>query len=494
MPADASIRRMAPTVLERRRRAAARQALYGALVVIVALAGAAVPLVRALRSAAVVRPEEAWSDRDYPRLPEVRLLQEYARIDTSRTTGREIDGARFLEAHLREMGLNPTVEELAGGQANLWARIEGETAETIVLHHHLDVSPIESPEIWEYPPYGGVIDLPWIYGRGVFDMKSLAVAQMVAVERLLASGRKPYRSILLLATGSEESGSALGTRWVLREHPELFADTWVVLTEGGVVEALNRDSVKYWGIEFAQKWFAPVVACHPDRERLAAMQEDLFDLGQPLTGLALTQDVLTFVLRYASTRQRPSYRYTLEDPQAFLGDPVRFRRLPSYLRALFRNELHPLRLVEDPEGGWRLEMVLHLLPGADPEAAAEQLLPEWLTHGVTVRVGKPLGGFGGTDPAHPAFGILVESVLDRYPGTPVGPHFLAWVATDARFFRGAGLPTFGFSPFLILNTDTLQVDSANERLSLPGFVEGVELMTETLEKLARRPGISRPAD
>ena len=32
--------------------------------------------------------------------------------------------------------------------------------------------------------------------------------------------------------------------------------------------------------------------------------------------------------------------------------------------------------------------------------------------------------------------------------------FLAWTATDARFFRTLGVPTYGFSPFLIMNTDT----------------------------------------
>ncbi len=478
---------MALEVLEGRRRATARRALYGALALIAVLAAAAVPVIQALRSRALVRPSDAWSDRDYPALPEVRLLQEYARIDTSHTTGREIDGARFLARYLRGLGLDPVVEELGDGRANLWARIEGESAETVVLHHHLDVSRIQRPDEWEYPPFGAVIDLPWIYGRGVFDMKSVAAAQIVAVERLLAGGRRPHRSILLLATGSEETGSHLGTRWVLREHPELFENTWVILTEGGVVEAVNRETIKYWGVEFAQKWFAPIVACHHDRGRLEAMRADLEDLSQPLTGLAMTREAAIFLSRYAVTRDRPGYRILLEKPQSVLGDPVRLRRLPSYYRALFRNEIHPLELAENPGGGWRLEMVLHLLPGADPRAAVQRLLPEWLTHGVELHIGQPLGGFGGTDPSHPAFADLVAAIRARYPEAPVGPHFLVWVATDARFFRGAGLPTFGFSPFLILNTDTLQVDSVNERLSLPGFVDGVDLMTDALEALVFSP-------
>ena len=45
------------------------------------------------------------------------------------------------------------------------------------------------------------------------------------------------------------------------------------------------------------------------------------------------------------------------------------------------------------------------------------------------------------------------------------------------------MPAYGFSPFLIMNTDTLQVDQANERFALPGFVDGVELYRDLVRRL-----------
>ncbi len=56
-----------------------------------------------------------------------------------------------------------------------------------------------------------------------------------------------------------------------------------------------------------------------------------------------------------------------------------------------------------------------------------------------------------------------------HPEAPVGPYFLPWAATDARFFRGAGLPAYGYSPFVIPVTDTLHVGGANERMALSGY-------------------------
>ena len=53
------------------------------------------------------------------------------------------------------------------------------------------------------------------------------------------------------------------------------------------------------------------------------------------------------------------------------------------------------------------------------------------------------------------FEEIEETLSDQYPGVPAGPYFLPWTATDARFFRTQGVPVYGFSPFLIMNTDTL---------------------------------------
>jgi acetylornithine deacetylase/succinyl-diaminopimelate desuccinylase-like protein len=81
------------------------------------------------------------------------------------------------------------------------------------------------------------------------------------------------------------------------------------------------------------------------------------------------------------------------------------------------------------------------------------------------------------------FRAIEATLRETYPGTPVGPYFLATTATDSRFFRAAGVSSYGFSPFLIMNTDTFQVDRANERFGLPGFVEGVEVYRKLVRRL-----------
>ena len=79
---------------------------------------------------------------------------------------------------------------------------------------------------------------------------------------------------------------------------------------------------------------------------------------------------------------------------------------------------------------------------------------------------------------------LISTVQERFPQATVGPYFLPWSATDARFFRQSDIPSFGFSPFLIFATDTFRRDTLNERIDIQGFVNGVELYDSAVRRLA----------
>ena len=458
-----------------------RVLLHGSMVVLIVGLVVAITL---LKKAAPKTMDDTWEDVDYASLPEVQLLQDYVRVDTSASTGSEIAGALFLADKLRAAGIEPHIERLGEKKANLWAILEGESPEALVLHSHIDVFDVEDPEAWVHPPYAAVIDRAWIYGRGVFDMKSVTIAQLEALIEIKKSGRRPAKSIIFLATGSEEIGSELGAQWVLAQHPELAERFGVVLTEGGVVEAVSHEEVKYWGVEFGQKHFAEALACSSDRQRLEQLMADIHAHTDANFELRLTDEVLKFLSSYAASRDNLDFERILADTRRILDHPTEFFSLPPYLRALFREDVATFQVEEDPEGGYRLRMFVHLLPGSDFEEVRSRLLPDWITQGVTLTQRLPLGTDSGSPVDHPAFETLARLLEEHHPDTAVGPYFLAWSATDARFFRQAGIPSYGFSPFLIFTTDTLRKDTLNERLGLTGFVGGVELYKEAVQRLA----------
>ena len=458
-----------------------RVLLHGSMAVLVLALVVAITL---LRRAAPKTVDDTWQEIDLSTLPEVQLLQDYIRVDTSASTGSEVDGALFLADKLRAAGIEPHIERLGEKKANLWAILEGESPEALVLHSHIDVFDVEDPDEWVHPPYEGVIDQAWIYGRGVFDMKSVTIAQLEALIELKKSGKRPAKSVIFLATGSEEVGSELGARWVLAQHPELVDRFWVVLTEGGVVEAVTHEVVKYWGIEFGQKQYAEAWACSSSRERLEQLAMDIDYHTDANFELRQTDEVLKFLSAYAASRDNEDFERILADTRRNLEHPMEFFRLPPYLQALFREDVATFWVEEAPGGGYRLRLIVHLLPGSDLDEVRSRLLPDWITHGVALTQRPPLGTDSGSPIDHPAFEALAGVISDRFPDTVVGPYFLVWSATDARFFRQAGIPSYGFSPFLIFTTDTLRKDTLNERLGLTGFVGGVDLYKEAVQRLA----------
>jgi acetylornithine deacetylase/succinyl-diaminopimelate desuccinylase-like protein len=317
-------------------------------------------------------------------------------------------------------------------------------------------------------------------------MKSYGIAQLQAFLDAAALEQPLKRSLILLATSDEESDSTLGTQWVIRQHPELTDRFWVVLTEGGLVEALNPEDIKYWGIENAQLQIVPATACSASRERLEAFVEDL-TTWQAQAPLRVTRELRDFVASYGPTRAYPRWRNHVARPDFMLRNRWGYDHLPPLVRELFRNQVTISPVEPADGGGYALRMKLLLLPGTTTEEAVTELLPEWLIQGVSLAIGEPLGASHGSPTDHPVFEAMVDSLRGPYPQAPIGGIFLAATATDARFFRAAGIPSYGYSPFLFFTTDTWRVDRINERIPLPGFVTGVEIYSNLVRRLVTEP-------
>lgn len=475
-----------PLVKKNKKRA--RAILYTSGAILLALLAVARSCERrAERAAAEVEFDLSWRIpvEEYEAMPEVALLQEYLRIDTS-PSGTEVDGAAFFAAKLAEVGIESTIERIGERNANLWAVIEGEDSRAVVLHNHIDVDAISHPDAWRFGPFDAHIDVPWIFGRGAFDMKSVAIAQLEAFRALAQSGVRPARSVIFLATGDEETGSHYGLRWFLREHPDLVARFETVITEGGVVETVKRDSVKYWGLEFAQKRFLRISACHARRERLEAMAEDLRGLESNGFRRFVTPQVETMMESYGPTRQNPRFRQIVENSATFAHD-MRLGQIPEYLQLMVRGDVVVQAIEEDPAGsGYRLSLFIAMAPTDRTEDALAELLPEWIIHGVAIgfETIEPRAGESPLD--HPDVERILEFMRQDVPSAPHGPMLIPFALTDARHFRALGIPAYGYSPFIIFSTDTQQMKGPNERLALPAFVDGTRRYRDLVQSLVAR--------
>ena len=113
-------------------------------------------------------------------------------------------------------------------------------AAPILLLAHQDVVPIApgTEGDWTQPPFGGVVADGFVWGRGAWDDKGNLMAQMEAVEMLLASGYRPQRTVYLAFGADEEVGGLRGAAKIAQllqqrqVRPDFILDEGLLVTEG----------------------------------------------------------------------------------------------------------------------------------------------------------------------------------------------------------------------------------------------------------------------
>lgn len=110
----------------------------------------------------------------------------------------------------------------------------------ILLMAHQDVVPIApgTEKTWETDPFSGDVKDGFVWGRGAWDDKGNLMAQLEAIELLVASGYQPERTVYLAFGADEEVGGHRGAEKIaalLKERKvrlDFVIDEGLLITEG----------------------------------------------------------------------------------------------------------------------------------------------------------------------------------------------------------------------------------------------------------------------
>ncbi|HEY8417022.1 MAG TPA: M20 family metallopeptidase [Limnochordales bacterium] len=146
----------------------------------------------------------------------IGFLQQVVR--TPSPTGSEEAVARLVQRKMAELGLEVTWVEAAPGRPNVIGNLHGDGPGTRFLFNgHMDTVPPGPAADWEDDPYSGRIVDGRLYGRGACDMKGGLVAMIFATGLLRRLGRPPRGSVTVTAVCDEQTGSDLGTQYLIRQ-------------------------------------------------------------------------------------------------------------------------------------------------------------------------------------------------------------------------------------------------------------------------------------
>jgi acetylornithine deacetylase/succinyl-diaminopimelate desuccinylase-like protein len=441
---------------------------------------------------AQLRSPEQWLEDEG-----VRLLRDYVRIETTETAG-ELGGAEFWKRFFDCAGIENEIVCPAPRRCNVLARIPGRKREgAMLLLNHIDVVPAFGKYWKESAPFEGTIKGGYLYGRGAFDMKSLAIAQALAMRTVKRLGIVPESDVLFLAEADEEFGQKWGARWLLAHRPEWFRGVRWVFNEGGTNEMILRE-IRFFGIETLQSgtaWAELEASAEAPLSELSARWKQV---GKPISKIHPHVregfDLLANHLVHPLTEP-------LRDLDRTLADPVARQALPDRYGAfleprVFWTAPFPHPIDSDAPVSRRIILVISTPPGIDPTPFLEAILSDAKKSRIALvrsfssepTEASPWREGGRLVAPLLAIERTVEAV---YPGIPFGLVPTHGVYTSSVLFRRHGIAAYGFSPFPMNLFDAARRHVNDERVFLLDYVAGVRLYEEfLLEYLAAEQEVS----
>ena len=113
-------------------------------------------------------------------------------------------------------------------------RWPGKTAgDPAIMMAHYDVVPVDE-EKWEKPPFSGIVEDGYLWGRGTLDTKISMASALYAANRLIGEGFVPEHDVYFAFSGGEEV-NGLGAVQIVDYFQEKGITPSMVVDEGGAV-------------------------------------------------------------------------------------------------------------------------------------------------------------------------------------------------------------------------------------------------------------------
>ena len=361
----------------------------------------------------------------------------------------------------------------------------------ILLTGHQDVVPIEpGTEInWTHPPFSGAISDGFVWGRGTLDNKQQVMAMLEGVERLLAEGYKPRRTVLLAFGHDEEIGGALGAHAIADRLSERKIRAQFSLDEGqaildGVVPGATRPIAQI-GLSEKGSMTLKLKALAPGgHSSMPPPHTAIGKLGRAIAQLEANQMPASLAGPGGDALRgmAPALPFATQAVMAntWLFGPLLIKQLsaaPS-TNAMIRTTTAPTII----NGGIKANVLpseatasvnFRMAPGdsiAAVKAHVERVIAD---PDVSVSEGgsrPPADATAVANISNPGFALISQAIRSIEPGALISPG-LVMAGTDSKHYTRVSDATFYFCPARVNAEDLKRLHATNERISIANYGE-----------------------
>ena len=375
----------------------------------------------------------------------------------------------------------------------------------VALLAHQDVVPIApgTEPLWKKPPFAGVVEDGFVWGRGTLDDKSNLITQLEAVELLLQAGFAPKRTVYFIFGHDEEVGGRLGAEKIaalLKERGVKLAwvlDEGLAVTEGilpGVKPPLALVGLAEKGL-MSLKLVATAPPGHSSTPP-AAGDSAIGMLSAALTRLDLSP-------MPGGIQGAAGEMFSAVAPELPFGQRLAMSNLwllrPVVERALDKGGATSAMLrTTTALTVFNAGNKENVLPGQAEAIVNFRILPGDTVESVTAHVKRvvaderisitPLGVAFEPSKLSSAqsepFKLIESAVRDVFPDSIVAPGLML-AASDARHFDGIAEQSFRFMPIRFTSEDLKRVHGTDERIAVDQLAVMVRFYHRLLTQAAQ---------
>ncbi|VTU28055.1 Succinyl-diaminopimelate desuccinylase [Variovorax sp. PBL-H6] len=423
--------------------------------------------------------------------------------------GLQSNGEAFKELHAYLARQFPKLhatlkKEVIGDNALLYTWTGSDpTAKPIALMAHQDVVPIApgTEKSWANDPFSGQIKDGFVWGRGTWDDKGNLLAQMEAIELLLAQGFQPRQTLYLVAGDDEEVSGLRGAKPIAEllksrgVRLEWVLDEGLLVTEG-VLAGLDKPAAliglaeKGYGTFFLSLDQPPGHSSMPPaHSAIGSMSAALAKLeANPMS--AAIGGVAGEMFATLAPEMNGFNRVALSN--LWLFGPLVQRQLEkgASSNAMLRTTT-ALTVV-------RAGNKDNVLPGRAEAAVNFRVLPGDSLASVEAHIRKTIDDEaiaikpypGNSEPSPVSstdslgYRTIAQSVRQVFPDAIVAPGLMI-AATDSRHFSIVSDAVYRFSPVRARPEDLSRFHGTNERISIANYVEMIRFYHQLLRNTAQ---------
>jgi carboxypeptidase PM20D1 len=421
------------------------------------------------------------------------------------------DQFRGLHAYLQQR--YPRVHaslkrELVGDLSLLYTWPGSDSAAApILLMAHQDVVPIApgTEAAWSVPPFAGTVQDGFVWGRGTWDDKGNLIAQLEAVELLLASGFHPRQTVYLAFGADEEVGGQRGARNIAAllqargVRLDFVIDEGLVITHG-VIPGVSAPTAL---LGVAEKGYLSVrlkaaatpghssMPPPPGTGAIAMISGALQRLEREQLPAAL-EGVGREMFQTLAPEMSGFQRVALSN--LWLFGPVVQAQLErtASTNAMLRTTTAPTIVQAGNKE--------NVIPGVAEAIVNFRILPGETRETVVRHVRAVVGNgievkemSGGVDPTpvtstrSPSYQLIQRTLRALFPDVIVAPA-LYIAGSDSQHFVRLSDNIYRFSPVRAAAADLPRLHGTNERISSANLAELVRFYHQLLRNAATQPG------